>query len=50
MAQQHGRRIKEVPVHWHDERGTKVRILRDATRAMLGLLKIRLNGLKGVYR
>jgi dolichyl-phosphate beta-glucosyltransferase len=50
IAQQHGKRIKEVPVHWHDERGTKVRILRDATRAMLGLLKIRLNGLKGVYR
>jgi dolichyl-phosphate beta-glucosyltransferase len=50
IAQQHRKRIKEVPVHWHDERGTKVRILRDATRAMLGLLKIRLNGLKGVYR
>jgi dolichyl-phosphate beta-glucosyltransferase len=50
IAQQHGKHIKEVPVHWHDERGTKVRILRDATRAMLGLLKIRLNGLKGVYR
>jgi dolichyl-phosphate beta-glucosyltransferase len=50
IAQQHGKRIKEVPVRWHDERGTKVRILRDATRAMLGLLKIRLNGLKGVYR
>jgi glycosyltransferase involved in cell wall biosynthesis len=50
IAQQHGKRIKEVPVRWHDERGTKVRILRDATRAMLGLLKIRMNGLKGVYR
>ncbi|HET9494057.1 MAG TPA: dolichyl-phosphate beta-glucosyltransferase [Chloroflexia bacterium] len=50
IAQQQGKRIKEVPVRWHDERGTKVRILRDATRAMLGLLKIRLNGLKGVYR
>lgn len=50
IAQQHRKRIKEVPVRWHDERGTKVRILRDATRAMLGLLRIRLNGLKGIYR
>jgi dolichyl-phosphate beta-glucosyltransferase len=50
IAQQQGKRIKEVPVRWHDERGTKVRILRDATRAMLGLVKIRLNGIKGVYR
>jgi dolichyl-phosphate beta-glucosyltransferase len=50
IAQQHGLRIKEVPVHWHDERGTKVRIVRDAIRAFLGLLKIRLNGMRGKYR
>jgi len=50
IAQQHGLRIKEVPVHWHDERGTKVRVVRDAARAMAGLIKIRLNGMRGKYR
>ncbi len=50
VAQKHGLRIKEVPVHWHDERGTKVRVIRDATRAFLGLLKIRLNSMRGMYR
>jgi dolichyl-phosphate beta-glucosyltransferase len=50
IAQQHRKRIKEVPVRWHDERGTKVRIVRDAARAMLGLVKIRINGMKGLYR
>jgi dolichyl-phosphate beta-glucosyltransferase len=50
IAQQHGLRIKEVPVRWHDERGTKVRVVRDAIRAFLGLIKIRLNGMRGKYR
>lgn len=50
IAQKHRLRIKEVPVRWHDESGTKVRVLRDASRAFLGLLKIRLNGMKGKYR
>ena len=49
LAQWRGYRIKEVPVHWHDEQGTKVRLLRDATRALRGLLTIRLNSTRGVY-
>jgi dolichyl-phosphate beta-glucosyltransferase len=50
IAQQHALKIKEVPVHWHDERGTKVRIARDAARAMAGLIKIRMNEMRGKYR
>jgi glycosyltransferase involved in cell wall biosynthesis len=50
IAQQHRLKIKEVPVHWHDERGTKVRIARDAVRALVGLMKIRINGMRGKYR
>lgn len=50
IAQKHKMRIKEVPVHWHDETGTKVRVIRDATRAFLGLLRIRRNGMRGKYR
>ncbi|MGA7732981.1 MAG: dolichyl-phosphate beta-glucosyltransferase [Chloroflexia bacterium] len=49
VAQKRNLRIKEVPVRWHDESGTKVRVVRDATRAFLGLLKIRLNGMRGRY-
>jgi dolichyl-phosphate beta-glucosyltransferase len=50
IAQKHHLRIKEVPVHWHDETGTKVRIARDASRALLGLAKIRINGIRGKYK
>jgi dolichyl-phosphate beta-glucosyltransferase len=50
IAQQHSLKIKAVPVHWHDERGTKVRIARDAARALTGLMKIRMNGIKGRYK
>lgn len=50
IAQKRGYRIKEVPVTWHDEPGTKVRIVRDATQALLGLLKIRRNFMRGVYK
>ncbi|MEO8286369.1 MAG: dolichyl-phosphate beta-glucosyltransferase [Chloroflexota bacterium] len=50
VAQQHHLRIREVPVRWHDERGTKVRIVRDAARALTGLVKIRVNGIRGKYR
>ncbi len=50
IAQQLGCKIKEVPVTWHDQPGTKVRLVRDATRALLGLLRIRLNALRGLYK
>jgi dolichyl-phosphate beta-glucosyltransferase len=50
IAQQHGLKIKEVPVTWHDEPGTRVRVLRDAMRALLGLMKIRINAARGLYR
>lgn len=50
IAQKHKMKIKEVPVHWHDETGTKVRVIRDAARAFAGLLRIRRNGMSGKYR
>lgn len=50
IAQQRGKKIKEVPVRWHDESGTKVRVLRDALHALQGLVKIKANGLRGKYR
>lgn len=49
LAQRRGYRIKEVPVTWHDESGTTVRIARDAVRAIRGLLRIRANAASGRY-
>jgi dolichyl-phosphate beta-glucosyltransferase len=49
VAQRRKLTIKEVPVTWHDQPGTKVRIIRDAIRALLGLLRIRLNYMRGLY-
>jgi dolichyl-phosphate beta-glucosyltransferase len=49
IARQLGYTIKEVPVHWHDEQGTKVRLVRDSIRAFQGLLHIRLNQWRGRY-
>ncbi|HUP27456.1 MAG TPA: dolichyl-phosphate beta-glucosyltransferase [Chloroflexia bacterium] len=50
IAQRRRLKIKEVPVTWHDKAGTKVRLLRDASRSILGLMKIRLNAVRGVYK
>jgi len=50
IAQQHRYKIKEVPVVWHDTPGTKVRLIQDATRSLRGLMRIRMNGMRGRYR
>jgi dolichyl-phosphate beta-glucosyltransferase len=45
-----GLRLEEVPVRWDDRPGTKVRLVRDVTRSLGGLLRIRLNAARGLYR
>ena len=50
IASQLGYRIGEVPVAWEDRAGTKVRLGRDAARALLGLARIRANSSRGLYR
>lgn len=49
IAQRRGLKIKEVPVHWHDERGSKVKFPRDIIRSLQGLMKIRNNSRRGLY-
>jgi dolichyl-phosphate beta-glucosyltransferase len=49
IARRRGYRLKEVPVRWLDERGTKVNLVRDSVRSFAGLLQIRLNGWRGRY-
>jgi|SRR5688500_15633040 len=50
IAQKRKLRIKEVPVTWHDQSGTKVRLVKDALRSLAGLARIRLNSARGKYR
>lgn len=49
IARSRGYRLREVPVRWEDRAGTKVSLLRDALRSLLGLVRIRLNAARGVY-
>lgn len=52
VAQRLGYRIAEVPVRWMHREGSKVRLLRDATRMFLALLRIvrRHQALRAVVR
>lgn len=36
-----GFRIREIPIHWHEVAGSKVRVVRDSIRMFAGLLRIR---------
>ena len=49
VARKLGYAIREVPIHWRDEAGTKVHRGRDAMRAAFGLMRIRWNALSGRY-
>jgi dolichyl-phosphate beta-glucosyltransferase len=44
-----GYRLTEVPVQWQDREGTKVRLLRDALRSGLALVRIAAGAALGVY-
>jgi len=50
LAKRRGYRLTEVPVRWHDESGTKVRLRRDVLDTLIGLARIRLLHLLGRYR
>lgn len=49
IARRQGFRLQEIPVHWEDRQGSKVRVLRDGLGALLGILRIRCNALLGRY-
>ena len=49
IARRRGYRIVEIPIHWHFDPDSKVRVLKDSFRMALDLFKIRLNALRGVY-
>jgi dolichyl-phosphate beta-glucosyltransferase len=41
IAERLGYAVEEIPVHWHEVRGSKVRVWRDAPQMALELLRIR---------
>jgi len=49
IASLRGYRVVEIPVTWHDTAGTKVRLLRAAVYALVGLVRIRLYAVRGAY-
>jgi dolichyl-phosphate beta-glucosyltransferase len=50
MAQKKRYPIKEVPVTWNDRPGTKVRLWKDALNSIIGLARIRMNAMRGLYK
>lgn len=49
IARQKGYSIREIPIHWYFNPGTKISVLKDSWRMFLDLLTIRLNAKRGVY-
>ena len=49
LARKFGCSILEVPVHWNNNSASKVRPLRDGSRMLLDLLRIRWNDSRGTY-
>jgi glycosyltransferase involved in cell wall biosynthesis len=49
IAQRRGYRIVELPIPWYFNPESKINVLRDMWRMTLDLLRIRLNGWRGIY-
>lgn len=50
VAQLRGLRVREVPIEWHYRDRSQVSPIADSLRMSRDILKIRLNGLRGLYR
>jgi dolichyl-phosphate beta-glucosyltransferase len=49
LARRRGYRIREVPISWHYQTDSRIRLLDDSLRMFFDLLRIRWNGMRGVY-
>ena len=49
LARLKGYRVSEIPVHWRNDKQTKVRLWRDIVSSFFGLLRIRLQEYQGKY-
>ena len=50
LVRQLAYRLDEVAVRWEDRAGSRVRLVRDVARSLWGIVRIRANALRGVYR
>lgn len=50
IAKKLGYKIKEAPVVWIDKGGSKVNLIKDSSKMLLDLFKIRLNNISGKYK
>lgn len=50
VANKFGRKVKEMPVIWEDDRRSKVRIFRDTFRTLGGLLQLQIRSWQGKYK
>lgn len=50
LARKNNIKIKEIPVEWEHKSTSKVRILRDTIKSLMGIIEIRLNDMKGYYK
>lgn len=49
LALQSNYSIKQVPVHWFYGKDSKVNPIRDSFRMLFGILRVRWNGMRGLY-
>jgi dolichyl-phosphate beta-glucosyltransferase len=49
IAKRKGCVIKEVPVQWIDQKGSKVDPIKDSIRMLRDIIKIKMNAIKGIY-
>lgn len=50
LARKNGIKIQEIPVEWEHKSTSKVKILRDTINSLKGILTIKLNDMKGLYK
>ena len=50
LAEKNGFRIKEVPVRWHDDPDSRVRVIGTAMHDLTGLARLRLGGLRAASK
>jgi len=49
IAQRRGYRIREVPINWADQPGSKVRVLWDGLQMLADMVRVRRNHAQGLY-
>lgn len=49
LARRKKLRIREIPIHWYFDAGSKVSAVRDALRMISDIFRIHLNAIRGIY-